>query len=63
MMRSIIRTSGQDRVCVGFLVNCGPGRWKAYTDTGEPLGFFGDDTAAARAVYQHADAARANPGG
>ena len=42
---------------IGFLLSCASG-WKSYDVDGQPLGIFPNENDAARAVYQHADAAR-----
>ena len=48
---------------IGFLLSCANG-WKSYDVDGQPLGIFPNESDAAKAVYQPADAARtANPGG
>ena len=36
------------------VLNCARG-WKAFDESGEPLGFFESEHAAARAVYEHSD--------
>jgi hypothetical protein len=47
---------------VGFLISIGPKGFRAYDVDGRPIGLFEREDAAARAAYQHADAARmANP--
>ena len=53
-LRSVMR----DRVCVGFLVTCGPKGVRAFDEGGRPIGSFESEELAARAVYQHADDAR-----
>jgi hypothetical protein len=52
-MMSVLR----GKETIGFVIQCAKG-WKAFTVSGQPIGYFGDNTAAAKAVYQHADAAR-----
>jgi hypothetical protein len=56
-MKSVLR----DRSCVGFVVNCAKG-YKAFSESDEPIGMFENETAAAKAVYQHSDAARPHEG-
>jgi hypothetical protein len=56
-MKSVLR----DRNCIGFIVNCAKG-FKAVGESGEEIGLFSDETAAAKAVYQQADTARPRDG-
>jgi hypothetical protein len=56
-MKSVLR----DRSCIGVVMNCAKG-WKAFDEGCQPLGLFDNETAAAKAVYQHSDTARRDGG-
>jgi hypothetical protein len=47
---------------IGLILSCAKG-WKSYDQDGRPIGLFDGEDQAVRAVYEQADAARANPGG
>jgi hypothetical protein len=47
----------RNKRAIGFILSAGPKNYRAFNADGLPIGLFDSEALAARAVYQHSDAA------